>query len=268
VAVATSQRVAAKVDETVGDVRVVLGGVKQGKGTVGQLFTNTAVYDRIAGATREAEETGRAVRKTAELTRDAVAAFSGPGGMGPQLTQSIRNTLAGIEEVTFDLAEGTEALKRNVLFRGFFRDRGYFDLDSISREAYQQGLLERDHTAVRIWIDGALIFTRGADGREVLTDNGRTRLDAAMAQLMQYPRNSPLVIEGYAANDESAYLVSLDRARLVRDHVLSRFRRQMASTGIMPLSADAAGSPSGDGAWSGVALTMFVPNATFREGTR
>jgi hypothetical protein len=51
----------------------------------------------------------------------------------------------------------------------------------------------------------------------------------------------------------------------VRDYVLGRFRRQTASTGIMPLGADAAGSPSGDGAWAGVAITMYVPNATFRE---
>jgi phospholipid/cholesterol/gamma-HCH transport system substrate-binding protein len=256
------------VDETVGDVRGLLAGVKEGEGTVGKLFTDTTVYDRIAGATRDAEQTARTVRETAEPTRDAVLAFSGPGGMGPQLTQSIRNTLAGIEGVTFDLAEGAEALKRNVLFRGFFRERGYFDLDSISREAYQQGLLERNHTAVRIWIDGAVIFARAADGREVLTDDGRRRLDAAMAQLMQYPRNSPLVVEGYAADDEDAYLVSLDRAQRVLDYVLSRFRRQTASTAVMPLSGDAAGSPSGDGAWAGVALTMYVPNATFREGAR
>lgn len=268
VAAATARRVAGTVDETVGDVRGLLAGVKEGKGTVGKLFTDTTVYDRVAEATRDAQQTARTVRETAELTRDAVLAFSGPGGMGPQLTQSIRNTLAGIEEVTFDLAEGTEALKRNVLFRGFFRERGYFDLDSISREAYQQGLLERNHTAVRIWIDGAVIFARAPDGREVLTDDGRRRLDAAMAQLMQYPRNSPLVVEGYAADDEDAYLVSLDRAQRVRDYVLSRFRRQTASTGVMPLSGDAAGSPSGDGTWAGVALTMYVPNTTFREGTR
>jgi phospholipid/cholesterol/gamma-HCH transport system substrate-binding protein len=268
VAAATGRRVAANVDETVGDVRVLLAGVTEGKGTVGKLFTDTAVYDRIAGATREVEQTARTARETAELTRDAVQAFSSPGGMGPQLSQSIRNTLASIEEVTLDLAEGTEALKRNVLLRGFFRDRGYFDLDSISQEAYQQGLLERNHTAVRIWIDGALLFAQGADGREVLTDDGRGRLDAAMAQLMQYPRSSPLVVEGYAASDEGAYLVSLDRAQRVRDYVLGRFRRQAASTGIMPLSADAAGSPSGDGAWAGVALTMYVPNDTFGEGTQ
>ena len=39
-------------------------------------------------------------------------------------------------------ADGTEALKRNVLFRGFFRQRGFYDLDAISRDAYAAGALE------------------------------------------------------------------------------------------------------------------------------
>ena len=261
VVAAESGRVAADVGDTVDDVRVIVADVKAGKGTVGQLFTNPAVYNRISGIASDAEQTARTVRETAEITRDAVANFSGPNGLGPQLTQSIRNTLGGIEEVTFDLAEGTEALKRNFLFRGFFRDRGFFDLDTISREAYQQGLLERNRTAVRIWLDGALLFTRSDAGTEALTDDGRRRIDVAMAQLMQYPHNSPLVVEGYAdPDDENAYLVSLDRAQRVRDYVLNRFRRQTTLTGIMPLSGEAAGSPSGDNTWAGVALTMYVPN--------
>ncbi|MDP1571968.1 MAG: MlaD family protein [Vicinamibacterales bacterium] len=259
---ASSGRVVAHVEETVGDVRGIVADVRAGKGTVGHLFTDTAVYDNIARVTREAEQTARTVRETAEITRDAVAEFSGPGGMGPQLTQSIRNTLAGIEEVTFDLAEGTEALKRNVLFRGFFRDRGFFDLDSISREAYQEGLLERNRTAVRVWVDAAVLFSQSADGIETLTDDGRRRLDAVMAQFVQYPRSSPLVVEGYAGpgEEDNAYIVSLDRAQRVRDYVLNRFRRQTTLTGVMPLSRNAVGSPSGDGEWAGVALTIYIPN--------
>jgi phospholipid/cholesterol/gamma-HCH transport system substrate-binding protein len=262
-----SERAFASVQETTGDVRAIVADVRAGKGTIGHLLNDTAVYDRISGITTEAEQTARTVRETAEITRDAIAEFSGPGGMGPQLTQRIGNTLAGIEEVTFDLAESTEALKRNFLFRGFFRERGFFDLNAISREAYQEGLLERDRTAVRIWIDAAVLFTRGADGVETLTDEGRRRLDVAMTQLVQYPRISPLVIEGYAgpADEDNAYVVSLDRAYRVRDYVLNRFRRQTTLTGVMPLSRDAAGSPSGDGEWAGVALTMYVANDVFRQ---
>ena len=266
-AAASGRRALASTEAAVGDLNAIVADVRAGKGTVGQLLNDTALYDRISGISREAEVTARTVRETAEITRNAVADFSAPGGMGPQLTQSIGRTLAGIEEVTFDLAEGTEALKRNFLFRGFFQDRGYFDLDSISREAYQEGLLERKRTAVRVWVDASHLFTRTPQGAEMLTDDGRRRLDAAMAQLMRYPRSSPLVIEGYSTPDaDNTYLVSLDRAERVREYVNDRFRRQAGLTGVMPLGSEASGSPSGDGRWAGVALTMYVPHDEFRSG--
>src|SRR5690606_24497972 len=131
--------------------------------------------------------------------------------------------------------EGTEALKRNFLFRGFFRDRGFYSLSSVSREAYLAGALEgRDRTALRIWIDASVLFEIGPDGLERLTDAGRRRLDSAMVDLVRYPRDSPLVVEGYAdsAAGDTAYLVSADRAQLVRDYILGRFRRQATLTEI------------------------------------
>ena len=268
-AAASGRRALASTEATLTDLNSIVADVRAGKGTVGQLLNDPAVYERISAISREAEVTARTVRETAEITRNAVAEFSAPGGMGPQLTQSIGRTLAGIEEVTFDLAEGTEALKRNFLFRGFFQDRGYFDLDSISREAYQEGLLERKRTAVRVWVDARHLFTRNAQGVETLTEDGRRRLDVAMAQLMRYPRSSPLVIEGYSAPDaDNTYLVSLDRAESVRDYVSDRYRRQAGLTGVMPLGSEAAGSPSGDGRWAGVALTMYVLNEEVDAGTK
>ena len=254
-------------ERVVGDLGGIVNGVRDGKGSIGKLFTDTAFYDRLDTIGREAAESARVMRETAETTRTAVRGFSEPGGIGPQITQNIRNTLAGIEEVTSDLAEGTEALKRNFIFRGFFRSRGFFDLDSISREAYQAGLLERDQrTAVRIWLDAVGLFARDADGVERMTDDGRRRIDSAMAQLVQYPRDSPLIVEGYAAgtDEATAYLTSVDRGTTVRDYVLSRFRRQATLTDVMPLGDSAIGSPAGDGRWAGVALAMFVRNDVFR----
>jgi phospholipid/cholesterol/gamma-HCH transport system substrate-binding protein len=266
----TGERVALDVQHTFGQVRTLVDGVRAGEGTVGRLLTDPSLFERLDNVTREAEQTARAVRETAERTRTAVEGFAGPDGMGPEITRSIRSTLAGIEEVTSDLAEGTEALKRNFLFRGFFRERGFFDLNSISREAYQAGLLERNRALVRVWLDASLIFRRGPDGVESLTDEGRRRLDTAMAPLLQYPRTSPLVIEGYAGpgEDEGAYVLSLDRAQRVREYVLSRFRRQTTLTGVMPLSRDSRGSPRGDGQWAGVALALYVPHNQLRQSSR
>lgn len=179
-------KVGNEVENVVNDVRGIVNGVRAGEGSIGKLFNDTGFYDRMNAIGQEAADSARIVRETAAITKTAVEGFVAPNGMGPQLTQNIRNTLAGIEEVTSDLAEGTEALKRNFIFRGFF------DLDAISREAYQAGLLERDNrTAVRVWVDAALLFERDADGNERLTAKGRRRLDSAMAQFVQYPRDSP-----------------------------------------------------------------------------
>jgi outer membrane protein OmpA-like peptidoglycan-associated protein len=97
---------------------------------------------------------------------------------------------------------------------------------------------------------------------EQLTAAGRRRLDSAMADLVRYPRDSPLVIEGYAQSRESEapYLMSVDRAQVVRDYLIARFRRQTTLTGVMAMSQSAPGSPRGDGVWSGVALALFVRN--------
>lgn len=250
------------------DVRAIVNGVRTGEGTMGRLFTDTAFYDRLNAIGRDAAESARSVKDAAEITKTAVRDFVATDGAGPQMAQSVRSTLAGIEEVTSDLAEGTEALKRNFLFRGFFRSRGFYDLDAISREAYQGGLLERDNrTAVRVWLDADGLFGTDAAGAARLTDEGRRRIDSAMSQLVQYPRDSPLIVEGYArtADEASAFLTSVERSTLVRDYVLSRFRRQATLTDVMPLGNEAAGSPSGDGRWGGVALAMFVENGVFRR---
>jgi phospholipid/cholesterol/gamma-HCH transport system substrate-binding protein len=248
---------------TVEEARGVVRNVRSGQGTIGQLLTDRELYDRMTNVGREAEQTMRNVRETTDRAKAAVDSFSGPEGTAQQIAQALRNTLAEVQEVTADLAEGTEALKRNFLFRGFFRQRGFFDLDSISREAYQSGVLEgRDRTALKIWLEAPGLFARDADGVERLTLAGRRRLDSAMADFVRYPRDSPLIVEGYAVagDGEAPYLISADRAQVVRDYLLVRFRRQATLTDIMPLSDAAPGSPRGDGRWSGVALALFVDN--------
>jgi hypothetical protein len=166
-----------------------------------------------------------------------------------------------------DLSEATEALKRNVLFRGFFRDRGFFDLDALTRDAYAAGALEGDsRVALRVWIDAEGLFARDADGIEQLTEAGRRRIDSSMTDLARYPRDSALVVEGYAPVTEggSAHVVSLERASLVRDYLLSRFRRRATLTGTMGMGSQAPGSPSGDERWSGVALALFVEQTALK----
>jgi phospholipid/cholesterol/gamma-HCH transport system substrate-binding protein len=253
---------------TVAEARVIVTNLKEGQGTIGQLLTDRALYDRLSGVGREAELTVRNLRETTDRARAAVEGFVSPTGTAQQISQTLRNTLASVQEVTSDMAESTEALKRNFLFRGFFRDRGFFDLDSVSREAYQSGALEgSERTALRIWVDAEVLFDLGPDSVERLTAAGRRRLDSIMADFVRYPRDSPLVVEGYADGGDAPYLVSESRSQLVRDYLLGRFQRQATLTGVMPLSDQAEGSPRGDNRWSGIALTLFVRNDSLAAGS-
>ena len=258
---ATSNAVVHSAQLAMDEATALVADVRAGHGTLGRLVTDDTLYQRLIGTSQEVEQSMKNVREMTERTRDLVTSLTARDGSIQEIAVLLRAVLADVQESTADLAEGTEALKRNFLFRGFFRERGFFDLDSVSRESYQAGALERDRTALRIWIDASVLFVGDPTaGDERLSDDGRRRLDSAMADLVRYPKDSPLVVEGYAepTGGQPSYLRSADRAQLVRDYLLARFRRQATLTDIMPMGESAVGSPRGDDHWSGVALAMFV----------
>jgi phospholipid/cholesterol/gamma-HCH transport system substrate-binding protein len=257
----TSTKAVEEVQRVLADARVIVSEIKAGQGTIGQLLTDDALYQRITGLAGEAEKTMANLQAVTDRARTTFEGVTARDSAAQQMIRSVQGTLAEAQEVMSDLSEGTEALKRNILFRGFFRDRGFFDLDAITRDAYIGGALEGDsRVALRVWIDAEGLFGRDATGVEQLTDAGRRRIDSSMADLVRYPRESALVVEGYAqvTDGGAAHLVSAERAALVRDYLLSRFRRRATLTGVMAMGSQAPGSPSGDERWSGVALTLFV----------
>lgn len=243
------------------DANTIVGGIKDGRGTVGQLVTDDTLYKRLTGIGQEAQQTMANVRETTDHARALMSGFAAPDGAAQQTMGALHTTLTQAQAVVTNLSEATEALKRNFFLRGFFRDRGFYDLGGITRAAYLDGALEGDNrTALRIWIGADVLFATGPDGAEELTDSGRQRLDSVMEGLVRYPHDSPLIIEGYASGTEGgpAYPRSADRAAAVRDYVVTRFRRKSTLVEIMPMSGEAKGSPTGDGRWSGVALALFV----------
>jgi phospholipid/cholesterol/gamma-HCH transport system substrate-binding protein len=266
---ASTVRVSEGIEGIVGDAHAIVGDVRAGRGTIGKLITDDTQYKRWVGVTTEAEQAVINLRSATDNVRVIVEQIGARDGSAQQMVQALHDTLMSTREVMSDISESTEALKRNFLFRGFFQDRGFYDLDTLSRDAYLTGTLEDNgRTALRIWIAADGLFERRPDGTEGLTDAGRKRLDSAMTDLVQYPANSPLIVEGYAgtALGDAAFLVSSDRAQMVRDYLIARFRRRVTLTGIMPLSTEAPGSPTGDDRWSGVALALFVDREALERG--
>ena len=247
------------------DMRDVMDDISAGRGTIGKLINDDALYGdarRIAG---EAEQVVASLRQTTEQARRALAdlteKLSGREGAAAQgLVAELRQTIASARDAMSDLADNAEALKHNFLFRGFFNRRGYFDLDDLSVEAYRDGALEgNDRKALRIWIEAAYLFSPARDGSEQLTDQGKARLDSAMATFLGQPANAPLVIEGYATgpSSDARYVASRRRAALVRSYLISRFGLDANRVGLIALGHEAKRSPAGD-TWNGVALALFV----------
>jgi phospholipid/cholesterol/gamma-HCH transport system substrate-binding protein len=253
----------------VADARRIVQRVNAGEGTVGKLLHDDEIYDRARSIAEETERTVQNVRHVTEEARTMIADFRAESAEREGAMVGVQRTLDHAREATSNLSEATEALKHNFLFRGFFQRRGFFDIGSLTVASYRAGQLEgRDRTAVRVWVPAAELFEQDEDGVPQLTAAGRTRLDRAMAELLQYPVDSPMVVEGYVADagltPEMAFLDSRARAQRVRDYVVNRFHRNPNLTGFLPLGFDAEGSPSGTRRWDGVAIAVFVENRALR----
>ena len=242
------------------DLSVIVRSAREGKGTVGKFLTDDAMYTSARNLVADAEKAIANLREASVEARAAVADFRGEDGPMSGIAGGLQQTLASAKDAMADLAENTEALKRNFFFRGFFNRRGYFDLDEVSLQQYRQGALETDDRRVlRIWVGAAVLFERDANGREQLSERGRARLDSAMSSYVRYPRDSPFVVEGYAqeVTGDQRFLLSNTRAKLVRDYIVSRFGLDSSYVTTMAMGDEAEGSPSGN-RWDGVALALFV----------
>lgn len=257
-----ARQIMASAERVSTDVNAIVAGVRQGRGTVGRLVTDDALYASAKSMAADAEKAIANLREASEQAKAAVADFRSEHGPVKGLTGNLQQTLASARDAMQALAENAEALKRNFFFRGFFNRRGYFDLQDVSAQDYRAGALAtNDRRALRIWLGAAVLFETGADGADRLTEGGRVRLDSAMSQFVQYPRTSPFVVEGYAqeVTGDKRYLASRARAQLVRDYLVGKYRLDPNYVAIMPLGAQAEGSPSGN-TWDGVALALFVPS--------
>ena len=167
-----------------------------------------------------------------------------------------------------------DALRHNFLLRGFFKKRGYFDLEQISPADYRQGALTKgsDRRLVRVWGRADVLFEPEPDHpeRERLTEPGKAWVDSAIAPYLELVGSGIVIVEGYAQQGtrDRQYLQSRARASIVRDYLVDKFHLDPQATGAMPLSADSIDSP-GKTPWDGIALVVILPKAALeRAGNR
>jgi phospholipid/cholesterol/gamma-HCH transport system substrate-binding protein len=266
------------------NVDMIVSRVKDGQGTVGRLFNDDQIYNQLRSTTDEAGQAVRNMRDVSadlkqisedikerdlsgnvqrvaqgmeELVAEATSAVrSLQEGESGGLMSEVRQTLGSANEAMANLAENTQAIKRNWFFRGFFNSRGFYDLDNVTVSEYQEGRFLPDRQKRREWFPAADIFETVAGGGERLTADGRRRLELAMANFLQYSASDPLIIEGWAgsSNAPEEILKARSRAMMVRDYLLETFQLQPNYVGTLPMNTAPPGTPD-----DGVALVLFAP---------
>jgi phospholipid/cholesterol/gamma-HCH transport system substrate-binding protein len=251
-----------------GDAAAIAEGIRKGEGTVGKLMKDDELYNRATRIVKTAEDIAANTKEAVQQARQALEKLQSYDGQVTGVTASLKETIESTRAAMAGLSANMDALKRNFLVRGYFNRRGYFTLAEISPDEYRKGALtdDGDRRAVRVWLRADVLFEGipgeppGKPGAERLTDDGRARLDSALAATVSRLADGVLMVEGYSQDGLVAeqYLTSRARAALVRDYLIGRFHLDPDAVGLMPLGRKAmAESPAGD-VWNGIALAAFL----------
>ena len=244
------------------DAAKIAATISKGDGSLGKLVNDDELYRRATNVAAQAEEIATSARQVVEQAKNTLAGFQSKDGPVEGMASGMKQTMDDARNAMSAFAENMEALKRNFLFRGFYNERGFFNLSDISPAAYRQGALTKggSRRSVRVWLKSAVLFEPAPDqpAGERLTDDGKARIDSALGSYLDRLTTGLLVIEGYAqsGNKNDQFLRSRIHASLVRDYVIAKFSLTPQTTGVMPLGRESTGSPSG-ASWDGVALAIF-----------
>lgn len=251
-------KTAADVQQIVDNTRDATGSlnatVKQVNGIVGDVQQRQLVakVDDTLNSTKSA--TAQLDQASQQVNKTLGSAFA-PDQYGQDAGTNLQQSLTSVKETTGNLADDTEALKHEFFFKGFFKKRGYDNLDHLPVEPYRSGKVLGKLAQDRQWIGASALFELHPDGTETLSAAGRQQLDEAASRINGL-YDSPLIVEGYGDSTGSpgATLVrSRQRAVVVRGYLQTRFQLASKDTGIIGLSATPPGA-AGRSNWDGICL--------------
>ena len=125
------------------DAAQIAETVRKGEGTLGKLLNDDELYapgDDVAKQAEEIADERAAGRRAGQGARSP--GFQSKDGPVEGMAASLKQTMDDARKAMSAFAENMEALKHNFLLRGFFKDRGFFNLADISPAAYRQGALD------------------------------------------------------------------------------------------------------------------------------
>jgi phospholipid/cholesterol/gamma-HCH transport system substrate-binding protein len=198
------------------------------------------------------------VQAMSEQLNQTVKSALAPDNMGDDGATNIRETLSNLNRGTANLAEDTEALKHEFFFRGFFKKRGFYDLEQLSSADYLKACQRQNACGSRTWLDAANLFATGSNGAVLLDEAGRHAIDSAVAPVVDSLLGHLVIVEGYSGTGtpDQQFVTSRRRADLVREYLEAHFHLVHSEVGIVPLR-DKTPHSAGRNTWNGVAIVLF-----------
>src|SRR3984885_10080336 len=199
------------------------------------------------------------VQSMSEQLNQTIKGALGPDNMGEDGATNIRETLSNLNRGTANLAEDTEALKHEFFFRGFFKKRGFYNLEELSPAEYLKACQRQNGCGSRAWLDAANVFATGSNGTVQLDETGRHAIDGAVAPVVDSLPDHVVIVEGYAGTGtpDQQFVTSRRRADLVREYLEAHFHLRHSDVGVVPLR-DKPPQCAGRNNWNGVAIVLFA----------
>lgn len=197
------------------------------------------------------------VQAISQRLNDTIKAALASDDMGDDGATNLRQTLSNLNRGTANLADDTESLKHEFFFRGFFKKRGFYNLEQLTPVDYLKACENHKSCESRTWLDATDLFADDNDGKEELVESGRRQIDTAVSPFVDSLPNHIVIIEGYCAagTPDKEYVISRRRADLVREYLETHFHLIHTDLGIVPLRKPPRGAKRK--AWNGVAIVLF-----------
>ena len=285
---ALAKHVRQAVIDSTSSVDDILAGLKAGRGPAGMLLRDEAVEAQIRESLKNMQQAtanvGHAAQQadalisdlyaqqvpqklgavvdslgdTAKQANQMVSEIVQPDRQGVTAGANIRESLTNMNAASLNLADDTEALKHNFLLRGFFRRRGYYNLDRISAEQYRRDAVFTSRANYRAWLSASDLFSPGSGGQEELSAGGRVLLDGALTENGDSVFESPIVIEGYCNGTQPPEQLRLSRIRamLVRQYLQSHFQLDSSNIGIVAMK-NLPPNATGRATWDGICIVVI-----------
>jgi len=198
------------------------------------------------------------VQAMSEQLNQTIKGALAPDNMGADGAANIRETLSNLNRGTANLADDTEALKHEFFFRGFFKKRGFYNLEQLSSADYLKACQRPNACGSRTWVDAANLSASGGNGTVQLDETGRHAIDSAVAPVVDSLPDHLVIVEGYCATGtpDQQFVMSRRRADLVREYLQTHFHLIHSEVGVVPLR-DKPPQGTGRDTWNGVAIVLF-----------